>query len=90
MATETQRERTAALALNSMPAEFAAAGTKRIEEFTKAQADLLDRLQQANRQWIERVQSEASLASEFAAKLSAARSIPDRDVGLSGMDQPAL
>ena len=77
MTTETQHERTAASALNSMPAEFVAVGRKRVEEFTKAQAELLDRLQQVNRQWIERVQSEANLASEFAANLSAARSIPD-------------
>ena len=77
MANESQSKRAGASALSSMPAEFAAAGRKRMEEFTRAQTELIDRLQQANRQWIERMQSEANLASEFAAKLSAARSIPD-------------
>lgn len=78
MAKEPQSERTEKTALATMmPAEFAAMGKKRIEEFTKAQMELLDKLQETNRQWIERMQSEAKLTSEFAAKLAAARSIPD-------------
>jgi hypothetical protein len=62
---------------NPMSAEFAAMGKKRVEEFTKVQTELLDKIQEANRQWVERLQSEANLASEFAAKLSAVRSVPD-------------
>lgn len=78
MAKESQSERAEKSALpNLMPAEFATMGKKRFEEFTKAQTELLDKLQEANRQWIARLQSEADLASEFAGKLSAARSIPD-------------
>jgi hypothetical protein len=77
MPKESQNEQTETSALSSMPAEFAAAGRKSFEDFTKAQTELLEKLRESNRQWIERVQSEANLASEFAAKLSAARSIPD-------------
>ncbi len=75
---ESQSERTEKSSLpNLVPAEFAAMGKKRMEEFANAQTELLDKLQEANRQWIGRMQSEANLASEFAAKLTAARSIPE-------------
>lgn len=66
-----------ALTFNPMPAEFAAMGKKRIENFVNAQAELLENLQETNRQWFARMQSEVDLASEFASKLTAARSIPD-------------
>jgi len=65
------------LLFNPIPGEFAAAGEKRIEGFVNAQTELYDRLQDTNRQWLDRVQTEANLASEFATKLTAARSIPD-------------
>ena len=78
MAKESQSDRTDKASLqNPMSAEFAAMGKKRVEEFTKVQTELLDKIQEANRQWVERLQSEANLASEFAAKLSAVRSVPD-------------
>lgn len=78
MTKESENERVEKSALPyPAPAEFAAMGKKRIEEFSKAQTELLDKLQETNRHWIERVQSEANLASDFAARLSAARSIPD-------------
>jgi uncharacterized damage-inducible protein DinB len=57
--------------------EFSEMGRKRVEDFVKAQSELLGHIQETNRQWIDRMQSEASLASEFAAKLTAARSMPD-------------
>ncbi len=62
---------------NLMSAEFAASGKKRIAEFGKAQTEFVDKLQELNRQWFERMRSEATLASEFAAQLTAARSIPE-------------
>jgi hypothetical protein len=43
----------------------------------RVQTELLDEFQEANRHWLDRLESEANLASEFAAKLSAARSMPD-------------
>jgi hypothetical protein len=38
---------------------------------------LLEGIQEANRHWMDRVQSEANLAAEYASKLSSTRSIPD-------------
>ena len=60
-----------------MPVEFAEMSKQRIEDFVNAQTELLEKLQESNRQWFDRMQSEANLASEFASKLTAARSIPD-------------
>lgn len=57
--------------------ELALIGKKRIEEFFEARTDLLERLQESNQQWLERVRAETNLASEFASKLTAARSLPD-------------
>jgi hypothetical protein len=59
------------------PAELAAIGKKRMEEFVDAQKDLFDDFMQTNWKWIDRFQSEAQLASEFFNKAAAARSIPD-------------
>jgi len=76
--TQNESERTEkSLPLNASPAEFAAMGQKRMEQSVNIQTELLDKLQETNRQWLDRAQSEANLASEFAAKLMAARSIPD-------------
>ena len=60
-----------------MPTEFAEMGKKRADEFVKTQTEFLEKLQEINRQWFDRAQSEASLASEFTSKLTAARSIPE-------------
>lgn len=57
--------------------EFAALGKKRMEAFVNAQTELLDEIQEANRRWMDRFQSEANLASEFASKLSGTRTMPD-------------
>jgi hypothetical protein len=57
--------------------ELAALGKKRFGEFVRVQTELLDEFQEANRHWLDRLESEANLASEFASKLSEARSMPD-------------
>ena len=57
--------------------EMAAMGRKRIEEFAEMQTELLEKLQEANRNWFDHMQSEANLASEFWTKVTAARSIPE-------------
>jgi hypothetical protein len=62
---------------NIAPGEFAAIGKKQLEGFANAQSELLEKFEQSRRQWVDRMQSEASMASEFASKLTAARSIPD-------------
>ena len=60
-----------------LPAQLMATGQKQIDELVKMQTELFDGLQETNQQWGDRAKSEADLASEFAAKLSAARSIPE-------------
>src|SRR5579872_175025 len=57
--------------------EFATLGKKRMEHFVHVQTELLDDFQASNRHWLDRIQSEANLASEFASKLTSARTIPD-------------
>jgi hypothetical protein len=52
-------------------------GKKHLEEFTKFQRELFQRLPEVSREWADRVQSEATIASEFATKLSSTRSIPE-------------
>jgi hypothetical protein len=58
-------------------AEFAAIGSKRIDELANLQTDLLNQFQTSNRQWFDRAQSEANFVSEFVSKLTAAHSIPE-------------
>ena len=73
--THTSPDKTFPFLLNT--GELAALGKKRIGEFMRAQTELLDEMQETNRHWLDRIQSEANLASEFASKLSSARSMPD-------------
>jgi hypothetical protein len=58
-------------------AELADMGKEQIEAFGNAQAALLEELQETNKRWLAHLQAEASIASEFASKLAAARSIPE-------------
>ena len=75
---ESHTERTGeASSINLIPTEFAEMGKKRIEEFVNMQTELVNELQETNRQWFDRAQSEANVASEFASKLTGARSIPE-------------
>lgn len=62
---------------NLIPPEFVTMGKKQFEGLTKIQKELFEKLREANRSWLDRMQSEATLASEFATKLTAARSIPE-------------
>lgn len=62
---------------NLTPSGLAALGKKSMEEFAKAQSDLLSTMQDAHRRWFDRMKSEAKLASEFAHKVTNCRSIPD-------------
>jgi hypothetical protein len=62
---------------NLLSPEFATMGKKRIEELLNVQTELFENLRETNRHWLERVQFEAALASKFATKLTATRSISD-------------
>jgi hypothetical protein len=60
-----------------IPPEFVTMGKKQFEGLAKMQTELIEKLEQTNRGWLDRMRSEATLASEFATKLTAARSIPE-------------
>jgi len=57
--------------------EMAEMGKKRVENFVDAQRELLNQLQERNRRWFDRMQSEAKVASDFANKVMGARSVPE-------------
>ena len=65
------------LLYKQMTAELAAIGKQRFQDFVSAQAELLDQLRELNEVWLDRLRSEANLASEFTVKLTEARSIPE-------------
>jgi hypothetical protein len=65
--SETQTHTEKAFPFSFDTSEFAALGKKRMEAFVNAQTELLDEIQEANRHWMDRFQSEANLASEYAA-----------------------
>jgi hypothetical protein len=66
---------------NSIPPQFAAMrnamGKMGFETVVGGQTELLEDFQRLSRNWLDRMQSEAAFASEFAAKLMATRSIPE-------------
>jgi hypothetical protein len=70
-----QREK--GLLSTELTAELAAIGKQRFEDFVSAQGELLGQLREINELWLHRLRSEADLASEFASKLTEARSIPE-------------
>ena len=63
--------------LNPAPPAIAAMAKKRFDELAEVQSDLLEEIREANQNWLDRIQSEAVLASEFTAKLTASHSIAD-------------
>ncbi len=52
-------------------------GVVQAERLGRFQAELFEKIQEVNRHWLERIQSEATLAAEFATKMASARSFPD-------------
>ena len=63
--------------LNPAPPVIAAMAKERFQELAKVQSELLKEIRDANQNWLDRMQSEAALASEFTSKLTASRSIAD-------------
>ena len=53
------------------------AAQKQLDVFNQVQSELTKKATEINRHWADRGRSEASLASEFASKLAACRSVPD-------------
>jgi hypothetical protein len=62
--------------LSLIPSEFMALGRQHVHECVQAHSELLDRVQEVNRSWLEYLRSEAHLSTEFAARMIAARSSP--------------
>jgi Phasin protein len=60
-----------------IPLEFAAFGTKGLQGLVQAQSEFFEKIQKINQDWFDRIQLEATVASEFATKLTAARSVPE-------------
>jgi len=58
-------------------ASFAEAGMKRVEDAVSLQKQFVTYLQDINRNWVEHMQSEAAMASEFGGRLASAHSMPD-------------
>jgi hypothetical protein len=75
---DTQAEKsTKSTQPNLFTTGLAEMGKKRVEDVLNLQTELVTYLQEVNRNWLEHMQSETTIASEFANKLSAARSLPD-------------
>jgi len=60
-----------------VPVEIATMGRKSIETFSTAQKEMLAALEQVNRDWWGHLTEEASLTSDFAQRVTKAKSIPD-------------
>ncbi|MBM3562403.1 MAG: hypothetical protein FJX48_04415 [Alphaproteobacteria bacterium] len=78
----TQQEERLIEAPQAGVAAAAAEGRRRLEDFTEARDEIWDRLQDANRVWVERMQQEAALTAELASKLTASRSFSDTATAL--------
>jgi len=65
---------------NLSPLEFSATGKERLEQLAAILSELFATFQELNQHWLDRMQAEATLASEFATKLTEARSIPETAV----------
>ena len=63
--------------LNPASPEFVEMAKKNLEQLTTIQSDLLEEIRDANQKWLDRIQSEAALASEFTSKLATSHSIAD-------------
>ena len=59
------------------PSDIAARAKQQMEDLAKLQSGWFDKLQEANRQWLDRIDAESRIASEFTSKLTQARSFTD-------------
>jgi hypothetical protein len=72
-----QEERQGERGAGSRASEFVAEGRQRLEDMTDAQSQFWDRVQTSNRKWLDRMQNEASIAADFANKLTSAKSLTE-------------
>lgn len=76
-ATKTVRTEGHTALPNSAPTEFGDMGRKGIHAMAEMQKEILDNLEQMNRDWFARAKTEANAACDLAAKMTAVRSLPD-------------
>ena len=74
---EAVREQEKLSLFNLAPQEFTAKGQEYLREFGRAQTELFDKWQEINRHWVDRINTEANLASELASQVTSARSVPE-------------
>jgi Phasin protein len=75
--TSTNDKAAPLTALSWIPETFDNLGKMQYEAAFAMQRELLDTLEQMNRAWFARAQSEIDLAAEFIGKVAETRSIPD-------------
>lgn len=59
------------------PADFTKLGKEQADALTDMQKEFAKLIEQANADWLARMEQERELASDLAAKLAAAKSLPD-------------
>lgn len=59
------------------PSDIATRAKRQMQDLANVQSEVLDKLQDANRQWLDRIEIESRIASELTSKLTQARSLPD-------------
>ena len=74
---EESKERDAVSLSDLSAGGFFASESKRVETVKEVQKQLLDTFEQFNRQQLARGKQEMEFASEFAGKITSARSVPD-------------
>ena len=77
MAPKEQRMSSKAMSPNTTPSELAEMGKKQVEAMMAVHKELIDAIEEVNGEWAARLKAEAEFATEFAGKLSAAKSIPE-------------
>ena len=58
-------------------ADVADMGKKQVEAMVDMQKQFMQTTEELNREWVDRLKAEAELVTEFANKLTAAKSIPE-------------
>ena len=74
--TAKDKSTKSAPASNLDPLGFTKLGGRQAENFVEAQKELQALIEQANRDWLARAEKERALASELAAILAGASSLP--------------
>ena len=75
--------------LNPAPPAIATMTKKRFDELAEIQSDLLEEIREAGQNWLDRMQSEATLASDFSSEANRFSLHWGHNHGLPGMGETA-